>query len=235
MSVGVLVRDNGDVIIVDAGFSRAELETPLREIGVHALYTWVQGTGGDAVVSQLAAMGIPADRVTAVIATHLHLDHIGGYADFPNAEVIAPAAEFASGKRRGALAGYIHIPAILQSGRARPVTLERVEHLGFPRFLDVFGDGSVVLLDASGHTAGSVAVLLTDPTSQESWLMIGDAAFSQAEYRLAKMCGFMKTIAWNREAIYATYGRIAQFERDQAGVHVIPAHDGHVFKAVCHG
>ena len=158
-----------------------------------------------------------------------------GTPEYMAPEVIAPAAEFASGKLRGALAGYIHLPAILQSGRARPVTLQRVEHLGFPRFLDVFGDGSVVLLDASGHTAGSVAVLLTDPASQKSWLMIGDAAFSQAEYRLAQMCGFMKAIAWDREAIFATYGRIAQFEREQPTVQVIPAHDGDVFKAVCHG
>ncbi len=197
MTVAVLERPNGDVVLVDCGFSRAELEDPGRQLGFHALITTVVGTPADCAASQLQARGIEASQVTHIVATHLHLDHIGG--DFPNAEIVAPAAEFSSGQQRGTLAGYIHVSRLLRTGRARPILWAGEGAFGFPRHFDLFGDGTVVLLDARGHTAGSAAVLLTD--GDDSVLMAGDAAYSGAEYRLARFSRLMKWVGWDPDKI----------------------------------
>jgi hypothetical protein len=141
MTVGVLRRENGEVVIIDAGLSRAEIAGPLRELGLNGLSMAVRGGPGVSAVDQLKARGIEPEDVTTIVATHLHLDHIGGYRDFPRASVIAPAAEFAAARRLGVRAGYVHVKEILGSGRSRPVLLDREPKHGFPGWLDLFGDG----------------------------------------------------------------------------------------------
>lgn len=227
-------KPDGDVVLVDAGFSREEIESP-RKLGIpHGLITHMVGTGADAVCSQLARLDIAADRVKAIVATHLHMDHVGAFVDFPNAEIIAPAAEFADARARGSLAGYIHINGILRSGRARPIRFEGGWERGFPRHTDLFGDGRVVLLDARGHTAGSVCVLLTDPEDDRSVLMAGDTAYTPAEYRLARFSRLMKSVGWDFDRVRATWGALLEFEDTWPEIPVVLSHDPEVFDRLVH-
>ena len=46
-------------------------------------------------------------------------------------------------------------------------------YLGFPSSFDVYGDGSVVIALAGGHTTGSVVVFVTVPSGQR-YAFIGD-------------------------------------------------------------
>ena len=223
-AVGVLTREDGSVVLFDVGFSRAELDDPKTNLGlVRSALFKVEGTGADSAVSQLARMGIGAERVTTIVATHLHLDHIGGFVDFPNAEIVAPAAEFASGRERGMLGGYAHVTGLMRSGRARPVMLRDVITHAFPRFLDLFEDGTVLLLDARGHTAGSVAILVTRPDDGQV-LMIGDAAYTSQELASRRSSPLARLFAFNQEWLRATWGRIAAFERQNPEVPVVPSH-----------
>jgi N-acyl homoserine lactone hydrolase len=232
-TIAVLERPNGDVVLVDAGFSRAEMEAPRKHLGLlHGTLTQFVGTPDHCAATQLMSRGIAPSRVTTIIATHMHLDHIGGYVDFPNAEVVAPAAEFSSAKLRGSMAGYIHTDAILQSGRARPLMFAGDRHRGFPRHADLFDDGCVILLDAKGHTAGSCAVLLTD-SDGASVLMAGDTAYTGAEYRLARFSRLMISVGWDRDWIRATWGALADFELNNPEIPVVCSHDEEAFVGVC--
>ena len=234
-TVAVLVGPDGDVTLVDAGFSQAEMEDPLGTLGpLHAAINTIEATMADSAVAQLARREITADRVTTIVATHLHLDHVGAYVDFPNAELVAPAAEFASARERGTLAGYVHTNSILRTGRARPFLFSGDRAHGFPRHHDLFGDGRVVLLDARGHTAGSVAVLLTDADSGRTVLMAGDAAYTGAEYRLARMSRLMKAVGFDHERIRATWGALYDFELNNPEITVVPSHDPEVFEGLRH-
>ena len=226
---GVLVRADGSVILVDGGFSAEEIERP-RSLGlIRGLSFRTKGGRSAAAVAQLKARGIDPARVVAIVATHLHLDHIGAYADFPNAEVIAPAAEFASARRLGARAGYLHIEQIVRSGRALPVLLERADRHGFPGYKELF-DGEILLLDAKGHTAGSVGVLMTSP--DRAVLMAGDAAYSREEYRTASASPLMRALGFSQEWIRATWSRLADFEVENPAIEVVPSHCLDAFHAV---
>ena len=234
-TVAALRKADGSITLVDAGYSRAELARPLRRLGVPGLIVPL-GAAGTGVADQLARHGFMASDVTAIVATHLHLDHIGAYVDFPNAEIIAPAAEFAYGKRRGMLAGYSHIPEILRSGRARPIIWRGEAREGFPAHLDVFGDGQVLIFDAKGHTAGSVAVWLNDDETGQSVLMAGDAVYSRSEYRERRASWLTRILAWRDHYVRATWGRLQAFENAHPESPIVPAHDYGAWCEVCgHG
>jgi glyoxylase-like metal-dependent hydrolase (beta-lactamase superfamily II) len=51
-------------------------------------------------------------------------------------------------------------------------------YLGYPHSYDVFDDGSVVLVEAGGHTPGSIIAFITDPQGQKLAL-IGDLTWQQ--------------------------------------------------------
>lgn len=231
-TVAAFQRADGSVVLVDAGYSRSELRHPFRHFGLSGALV-PRTTAVSSVADQLEVHGIAASAVTTIVATHLHLDHIGGYVDFPNAEVLAPAAEFAFARRRGTLHGYWHVEDLLRSGRARPLIWRGCALEGFPAHIDLFDDGEVVIFDAKGHTAGSVAVWLKDASTDADVLMIGDAAYSREEYRSQRKSLLGRFLTWRDEYLRATWGRIEAFERAQSQSVVIPSHDYGAWCEVC--
>jgi N-acyl homoserine lactone hydrolase len=235
MTVAVLTHENGDVVLVDAGFSSAELAAPAQHLGpFHGRALDVHGGVGNSVREQLEQMGIAAESVKIIVATHLHLDHVGGFVDFPNAEVVAPAAEYVSAGSRGSMAGYVHVDKLRDSGQARAVTLNSEARHGFPGHLDLFRDGRVLLLDAKGHTAGSVAVMLTDPETQRTALMAGDAAYHPSEYRRGKISLLARITAFRKDWLQATWGRLADFESVHPDLPIVLSHDAAGFPHLPH-
>ena len=223
--VAVLTRPNGDLILVDAGYSGDELARPLRALGPSALLLRPSGGHDRSAACQLRARGLDPTRVTHIVATHLHQDHVGGFVDFPNAEVVATAAEYASGRERGLLHGYVHMDRLHRSGRSRPVILDGAGRYGFPRHRDLLGDGTVLLLDAAGHTAGGVVVHLTDAQSRRTALVAGDAAYSVAEYRGGRQSPLSRLSAFRSDWLRATWGRLVEFESAHPDVPVVLSHD----------
>lgn len=55
-------------------------------------------------------------------------------------------------------------------------TFDGPAYLGFPHSFDVFGDGSLVIAFAGGHTTGSVVVFVTVPSGKR-FAFIGDIAW----------------------------------------------------------
>ena len=112
---------NGDVTLVDCGWSREVCAQPVRVLGrVMSTVLGIDVRPGDALVDQLRGVGIDRDRVKTIVATHLHLDHVGGAIDFPNAEVVCSDVEL-SGFRANATQGYRKQD--LEHARLRPVYL----------------------------------------------------------------------------------------------------------------
>src|SRR6185437_8155290 len=130
-TVAVVVRDDESVVLVDSGWDAATCEDPRRQLGrVRSAVMGVRLTGADAVAAQLRKLGIGAERVRAVIATHLHLGHVAGVADFPNAEVITSDRELEAYRDTPRAAGY-GARDLARAGRIRPVKLAGTPSYGF--------------------------------------------------------------------------------------------------------
>lgn len=228
------MRDSGDIALVDVGWSAETCAEPARAIGrLHAAVLRVRTRASDAIVEQLAALGIERSRVRTVVATHLHLDHVGGLVDFPDAEVVLTRREHDA--FRAKLGTGYRAKDLERTGRLREVELDAGPTYGFPASADVFGDGEVLLLDARGHTAGGVAVVLRAPAT--TYVHAGDAVYEKWEYSLGRRRGpslVARFTAWNRPEMVKTYACLRACEGDARRPVVVPSHDAAAFDGVPH-
>ncbi len=234
-TVAVGVRDDGSVVLVDVGWGVETCGDPVNTLGaLRARVMGVRVREGDAIVTQLRALDIHPVRVQTIVATHLHLDHVGGATDFPNAEVVVarPELEAFLETRHRLTSGY-RAEDLARAGRIRSVALDAGPTYGFPSSADLFGDGEVVLLDARGHTAGSVAVALR---GKQTYVHVGDAAYLRWEYGVSPSgpCPLARVTAWNREEQVRTYASLRACEADPRRPVVVTSHDDDVFAMLPH-
>jgi glyoxylase-like metal-dependent hydrolase (beta-lactamase superfamily II) len=233
-TVAVALRDDGDIVLVDCGWDAATCAAPRKEMGLRrALYLGVRVRAEDAIALQLRGVGLDPARVTSIVATHLHLDHIGGVNDFPNAEVVVAKRELEAYRNAPRRSGY-RARDLAQAGRIRTVVLDRTPTYGFPGSADPFGQGEIVMLDARGHSAGSVAVALRGPTG--TFVHAGDAVYQSWEYGLAKEGPSFGSLqaAWHVRDLKRTYDCLRACEVDPRRPVVVPSHDAGVFDRLPH-
>lgn len=157
-----LIRDGERLVLVDAG--------PAGTVSPH--------TGR--LPAALEALGVRPDQVDAVVATHLHVDHIaglvaGGRRVFPNAEVFADRRDVAhfTDPAKAAAA-----PALLASSFQAAGELVRL----YPRLQRIDGARQVIpgvtTFDLAGHTPGHIGIRIED--GGDSLLLVGDMLFHPA-------------------------------------------------------
>ena len=99
------------------------------------------------LADQLAEIGVKPADVTFVAVSHTHGDHVGNVDMFPASTLLIQKAEvdwaFAEGKR----------PPFSKDRPIKPLSGD----------LDVFGDGSVIVLSTPGHTPGHQSLLVRLP------------------------------------------------------------------------
>jgi glyoxylase-like metal-dependent hydrolase (beta-lactamase superfamily II) len=105
---------------------------------------------------------------------------------------------------------------------------------GFHGSADLFGDGQIVLLDASGHTSGSAAVALRTPRG--TFVHVGDAVYQRWEYGMSppgpSLLG--RVLAASRPGLARTYGALRSCEADPRRPVVVPSHDAEAFAGLPH-
>lgn len=104
------------------------------------------------IESQLGDIGLAVEDVDYVSLSHSHFDHIGDAGRFAGATLIVDKDERAYMFRDEARADEQTFP--LYSA------LEDAETIAFDGDYDVFGDGTVIILDMPGHTPGHKSLLV---------------------------------------------------------------------------
>ena len=142
-----LIRHGGDYMLWDTGLPLSRLRRTVTSVG-----------GGPSrldasLTEQLAVLKLTPADIGLVALSHYHADHAGQAAIFPSARLVIGAADL---KVVQSDAGAFNLdrsqflPWTQGGGRIDAVEGDR----------DLFGDGSVIMLDAPGHTPGHHALLV---------------------------------------------------------------------------
>ena len=132
-----VIKHGSDYMVWDTGFAPGSTP-PAPKAGL---------------AEQLAQLGITPDQVKYVGISHYHADHTSQLPALPKAMLLIGKGDWdavnapkpAPGVNAAAFTHWIS-----GGGKAEPVTLDK----------DVFGDGTVVMLDTPGHTPGHHSLLV---------------------------------------------------------------------------
>lgn len=207
------------------------------------------------VVASLARGGLTPDDIDYVLYSHVHWDHVGEPRDFPLSTFLVGSGSLALFNGTSSALPGKHsffeqdlLPASRTielsdpfkspmntcpspSASSSQVKLDAewkpFKHL--PQTLDMFGDGSVLIVNAPGHLPGHVNLLLRvsqthlvylgGDACHDRRLLTGEKEISEWNDDTGRRC----CIHTDKGAAHETIERIRQLERD--GVEVIFAHD----------
>lgn len=104
------------------------------------------------MVSQLETVGVTPDDIEYFSISHSHFDHVGNAGLFSNSTLLIQSVEREFMFGVGAETGIV-TPELVEP-------LRDVKTVTFEQDYDVFGDGSVVIVPAPGHTPGHSVLFL---------------------------------------------------------------------------
>lgn len=173
------------------------------------------------VRDQLDRDGIQVDRI---ILSHAHWDHASGLADYPQVPVMAPYEEIEFSQIASP-------PAVLPSQFKHGVNWMPFSFLpeafeGFEQSLDMFGDGSLVLVPLDGHTPGSVGLFLTLEDGRR-FFFTGDASWRLEGFTgpREKFWISRKMVDNDRERTRQQLEKVHLLMLAEPQLTVVPAHD----------
>jgi N-acyl homoserine lactone hydrolase len=208
------------VIIVDTGETARALEPgyfprwhPYFRVGMRESVHAEEEIG-----PQLKRLGIEPSDIRQVVMTHLHTDHAGGLAHFPDTEIVASPEEIkrAAGFM-GRVRGYVNnrFPRWLE---LRSLLLRDGAFGPFPASKRLTRAGDVIALPAEGHTPGQLAVAVLE--GDRTIFIAGDSSYTED----AMLRGIVDGVAPDDVAALTTFTRVQRYAETTPTVY-LPSHD----------
>lgn len=158
-------------VLFDTGWNREmspdgvyDKKAQIRSLGSRLLYRINQGRiqQGEAVNEQLAQLGVKTSELDYVLLSHLDCDHANGLSGVADAKHILVSKAEMEGARRRDFATRVRF----QPRWWRGVNLQTFEWNGTEgpvgKSFDLFGDGSMKMINIPGHSEGLCALKITN-------------------------------------------------------------------------
>ena len=174
---------------------------------------WFEGMD---VATRLKAINVDPASINWIINSHLHIDHCGGNAHFPNATVIIQASELETA--RNSEQRYLYTAEDYDTGQ--PIKAVSGEY-------DVFGDGTVRIVPTYGHTPGHQSVIVK--LAGGDVLLAGDCCYTERNLDVMVLPKATTDMDLGME----TYRRLDTLRK--SGTQIMFGHDGLQWKHVTEG
>lgn len=196
---------------------------------------WIDGlkpvrTPDVAIDVQLQKIGLAPDDIKYVVISHMHLDHAGNIAKFPNSTIVMQRDEIAYGMWPDEPFTGPFIPADAAVLRA-PVGSDKpnaFDMLILEGDLDLFRDGSVIVKRARGHTKGHQMMVVRLPNTGTT-VLTGDNVYFREN--VEKHIPPNLVLAYDPAGIMQAYDFI-RFLMASEGADFFTSHDPDAFKAM---
>ena len=168
------------------------------------------------------------DSIRFIILSHMHWDHLSGINDFPKAPVWVRQKEY-----NFAMSEKAKVPAYIHSDYTSPaiqwkfIRFTPTPYEVFDESLDVFQDGSIILVPLEGHTPGSIGMFVNLPSGKR-YFFIGDLSFSAcAVHRNAEKLPIVRNkVDHSRCKVKHELKRVFQLLEKDPNILIVPSHDG---------
>ena len=227
--ISVLVNHPRGVYLFDAGFGRnveRHFETASR-----LMQTFADVTLGTPAAVQLEALGIAPADLEGILLSHGHWDHTSGLEDFPGVPVYLARRELES------ISVDDPNSRLLATSRQdfdlRVLELPGRPYRGFAASRDLFGDGSVVVVEMGGHTSGSLGMFVNLPNGRR-YFFIGDVSWTREgiEWPAEKPWLLRRTVDSQPADVRRLLVQIHRLALEDRDLVVVPAHDGRVHRKI---
>ena len=192
-----------------------------KQVSGSALSPFTVGAGRD-ILSRLAALGVKPDEVKAVILPDLAPEWAGRAGAFPNATVVISSQAWTNPKRRVLDRNLPDPRAFIPEERLKIQDFSQSGPYGtFDHGIDLFKDGTVILIDLDGGAAGGMGAWIN--LDSGPMLLTGPGAFVydnifDAALPDKKFVVDLSSFAWNARAM-----RLASEAAPR--LVILPAHD----------
>ncbi|GAA3234936.1 MBL fold metallo-hydrolase [Actinocorallia longicatena] len=240
----LLIETGSDgLILVDTGIGRAAVERPGEILGrSFTASTRPALRTEETAHAQVLARGFDPAEVRHIVVTHLDLDHAGGLADFPQAQVHVHAPEHAAATNPGTALEKSRYRAVEWSHgpdwRLHDLAAGGDDWFGFASVREL--PGGLVLIPLYGHTRGHVGVAVD---TGDGWLLhAGDSYFFHGEVDPVKPHStpglrlFQTVVQVDGKARHANQRRLHELAAAHGKeVTIFSAHDPKEFRALASG
>jgi glyoxylase-like metal-dependent hydrolase (beta-lactamase superfamily II) len=181
------------------------------------------------VISQLPRWGLTPGDIRKILISHFHADHIAGLRDFPSAEYITSQVAYTDVCFRSGLSALrrAFIPTLLPSDfSARATLLPPFQGSPLPALgptHDLFGDGSLLLVELPGHARGQIGLLAH--TERGRILFAADGCWQRRSIREQRPPSRLTNLfVDDASMVRTTIHRLHDFAQKQPDVLIIPSH-----------
>jgi glyoxylase-like metal-dependent hydrolase (beta-lactamase superfamily II) len=227
----LLIEAGSGLVLVDTGLGMRDIAEP-ASLGRGFLRRSAPPLDpNETALAQVERLGFRRSDVRHLIPTHLDLDHAGGLADFPGAEVHIFRDEYNAGQApspRNLRYGYRPIQWA-HGPRWKIYDVDGERWHGFRAVRAIAGlDVEIHLVPLVGHSAGHCGVAVK---SERGWLLhAGDAYFTHGELDLVHpreppgSALFQRLRSVDNTARRDNVARLRQLRREQPEVQIFSAH-----------